>query len=141
MKEVVRQRARELGFEDCRVTTAAAPELGSRFVQWLGEGRHGEMGYLERTAPKRVDPQQVLAGARSIVTLATSYYNADRQSPIANRQAAEGAGTGRGQIPKGAPGGAAEMVKAENGRSESADWKLGLIARYARYRDYHDVLG
>ena len=104
MKESLRQRALELGFDDCRITTAAAPESASRFTQWLAERQHGEMAYLERTAPKRADPQQVLPGARSIVTLAASYHNANCQSPIANRIS-------------------------------------GLIARYARYRDYHDVLG
>jgi epoxyqueuosine reductase len=96
MKEVLRQRARELGFDDCRVTTADAPEFATRFTQWLAEGRHGEMAYLERNAPKRVDPLQVLAGARSIITLAASYHDPSARS--------------------------------------------GLIARYARYRDYHDVL-
>ena len=104
MKESLRQRSLELGFDDCRITTAAAPESASRFTQWLAERQHGEMAYLERIAPKRADPQQVLPGARSIVTLAASYYNANCQSPIANRIS-------------------------------------GLIARYARYRDYHDVVG
>ena len=104
MKESLRQRALELGFDDCRITTAAAPESASRFTQWLAERQHGEMAYLERTAPKRGDPQQVLPGVRSIITLAASYHSSDCQSPIFNRAS-------------------------------------GLIARYARYRDYHDVLG
>ena len=80
MKEVLRQRARELGFDDCRITTANAPESAPRYTQWLAEGRHGEMAYLERTAPKRTDPQQVLPGARSIVALAVSYHNPNWES-------------------------------------------------------------
>jgi epoxyqueuosine reductase len=84
MKEVLRQRARELGFDDCRVTTADAPGFAARFTQWLAERRHGDMAYLERTAPRRVDPQQVLAGARSIITLAASYRDPKGPSgPIA----------------------------------------------------------
>jgi epoxyqueuosine reductase len=104
MKESLRRRALELGFDDCRITTAAAPESASRFTQWLAERQHGEMAYLERTAPKRGDPQQVLPGARSIITLAASYHSSNCQLPIANRIS-------------------------------------GLIARYARNRDYHDILG
>ena len=38
MKEAVRQRARELGFDACRFTTAAAPESAPRFRQWLADG-------------------------------------------------------------------------------------------------------
>jgi len=73
MNESLRQRARELGFDDCRVTTANAPESAARFKEWLADGRHGEMSWIERNAAKRVDPQQVLPGTRSLITLAASY--------------------------------------------------------------------
>jgi epoxyqueuosine reductase len=75
MKEVIRERARDLGFDDCRFTTAAAPESAPRLQRWLELGYHGEMAYLARNAAKRVNPDLVLAGARSIITLATSYAN------------------------------------------------------------------
>ncbi len=75
MKEAIRQRARELGFDDCRFTTAAPPEHAAHFQRWLDAGQHGEMGYLARNAHKRVEPQQVLAGARTVVCLAVSYAN------------------------------------------------------------------
>jgi epoxyqueuosine reductase len=73
MKEAIRERARELGFDDCRFTTALVPESAPQFQQWLREQRHGEMAYLQRNAHKRVDPQKVLPGAESVITLATSY--------------------------------------------------------------------
>ena len=104
MKEALRLRARELGFDDCRVTTADTPESAAQFKQWLTEGRHGEMAWLERNAAKRVDPQQVLPGARSIIILAASYHSFNSQMPTAK----------------------------SNG---------GFIARYARYGDYHNILG
>ena len=55
MKEVLRQRARALGFDDCRVTTANAPESAPRFKQWLAEGQHGEMAYLDWHAEWRIE--------------------------------------------------------------------------------------
>lgn len=73
MKEAVRQRARELGFDDCRFTTADPPDHAAQFQTWLAEKQHGEMGYLERNAYKRVNPQEVLPGAKSIIVLAASY--------------------------------------------------------------------
>jgi epoxyqueuosine reductase len=97
MKVAIRKRARELGFDDCRVTTAKAPESAPHFERWLAEQKHGEMAYLARNAPKRVDPQLVLPGARSVITLAASYHN--------------------------------------------PAWQSGPVARYARYADYHDILG
>ncbi len=85
MKEAIRQRARELGFDTCRFTTAEPPESAAAFEQWLAAGCHGEMNWLQRNAPKRVDPRQVLAGARSIVSLATSYVRSENAEPTATR--------------------------------------------------------
>jgi epoxyqueuosine reductase len=106
MKDLIHQRARDLGFDDCRFTTAASPDHAAEFRRWLGEKHHGEMGYLERNAHKRLNPQEVLEGARTVIVLAASYQS-DEQ-------------------------------RATNGTRSSP---RGVIARYARYRDYHDVLG
>jgi len=104
MKAALRQRALELGFDDCRFTSAAAPASSGQFRKWLAEKHHGEMTWLERNAPKRMDPQRVLNGAKSIIVLAASYQTGDSRFTI------------------------------HHSRS-------GLIARYARFADYHDVLG
>ena len=134
MKTALRQRALELGFDDCRVTSAGPPESAMQLRQWLAEGRHGQMAWLARNAPKRVDPQQVLAGARSIITLAASYHVAG---------CCTSADLAESRAPKvGAPdhGGATRGVVG-NRQSPIANRQSGLIARYARYADYHDVLG
>jgi epoxyqueuosine reductase len=73
VKRQIALQARELGFDACRVTTAASPETSPEFENWLASRRHGEMAYLARTSRKRTDPQQVLPGAKSIITLAASY--------------------------------------------------------------------
>lgn len=78
MKEAIRQRAKELGFDICRVTNAKAPDHAAQFERWLKDGRHGAMAYLARNAFKRVDPQQVLASAKSIIVLAASYWNGEQ---------------------------------------------------------------
>ena len=72
VKAAIQQRARELGFDDCRFSAAHPPETSPQFKHWLAEGRHGEMAYLERNAEKRIDPQRVLAGAKSIVVVGGS---------------------------------------------------------------------
>ncbi len=78
MKERIRQRALELGFDDCRFTTAAPPDHAAEFQRWIAQSQHGEMAWLERTAHKRVTPELVLTGAKSVIVLAVSY--ADLQS-------------------------------------------------------------
>lgn len=73
MRELIRERALQLGFNECRFTRAAIPESADRFKAWIQEGRHGGMFYLERNAAKRTDPDLVLQGVRSLIVLASSY--------------------------------------------------------------------
>src|SRR5208337_804143 len=73
VKTAIRERARELGFDACQFTTARPPDSAAHFQHWLEAGRHGQMTYLERNACKRIEPSQVLAAARSIITLGVSY--------------------------------------------------------------------
>ena len=84
MKAAIRQRARELGFDDCRFTAADAPANTEQFQNWLAGKNHGEMSWLERNAAKRIDPQKVLAGAKSVIVLAASYDDSDSKFEIQN---------------------------------------------------------
>jgi epoxyqueuosine reductase len=79
MKDRIRQRAAELGFDDCRFTTAATPATAEALQRWLAAGQQGEMAWLARHAPKRVDPQQLLPGAKSMIVVAASYGDASGQ--------------------------------------------------------------
>jgi len=81
-KAGIRQRARELGFDDCRFTTAAPPATGGSFQNWLAGKNHGEMAWLERGAEKRADPQKVLPGANSVICLAASYLSESPKSKV-----------------------------------------------------------
>ena len=116
MKERIRQRALELGFDECRFTSAAAPTSAQQLQHWLERGAHGEMAWLERNAAKRADPQLVLNGARSVITLAVNY--ADRAACCVLRDL------------KGSP----------PPPHATRNTQHGLIARYACHADYHDVL-
>ncbi|MEP4076196.1 tRNA epoxyqueuosine(34) reductase QueG [Haloferula sp.] len=70
----IKSLAAELGFDDCRIATAKEATHADSFRQWVDDGAHGEMGWLERTPERRCDPREVLPGCRSIVTLALNYY-------------------------------------------------------------------
>jgi epoxyqueuosine reductase len=113
MKERIRQRARELGFDDCRFTTADVPASAGQFQNWLAEKRHGEMAWLERTAPKRSDPQKVLSGAKSIIVLAANYGTRVEQRESRAR----------------------DFTQRDDAHPSTA-----LIARYAQFDDYHELL-
>src|SRR5688572_18173122 len=155
MKEAIRQRALELGFDDCRFTTAQPPASAARFQYWLNTRQHGTMAYLERNAPKRVDPHLVLSGARSVICLAVSYagssdssanLNQQTESPSPGLKPTLSPTAGEGGERQRATGGSMERVDGLDRDSPGNDHASrltahGLVARYARFDDYHNVLG
>jgi epoxyqueuosine reductase len=70
----IKARARQLGFDLVGITTATPPPHAGEFQRWLAAKFHGEMAYLARNAAKRVEPQQVLPGAQSIIVVGLNYY-------------------------------------------------------------------
>ena len=72
-REELRRRLAALGFDDVRFASAARIE-GEGLPAWLENGMQGEMQWMERTAGKRLDPSQVLPGARSVIMLGVSYW-------------------------------------------------------------------
>ena len=108
-QEALRQGLLALGFDEVRfaaVTEGPAPPLR----EWLAQGMHGEMQWMERTADKRLNLDLVLPGVRSLIMLGVSYW-----STVLDAKARGPAGAGTG---------------AATGR-----W-----ARYALHEDYHDTL-
>ena len=70
--------AREIGFDSCRVASCKAPAHANDFREWLRDGAHGEMSYMQRGEEKRCDPVKILAEVRSIVALALNYFQGEQ---------------------------------------------------------------
>lgn len=67
--------ARRLGFDACGISKAERlDEEARRLEQWLLESRHATMGWMERNFEKRVDPRELVAGAKSVVSVLHNYY-------------------------------------------------------------------
>ena len=74
--------ARQIGFDSCRIAACDTPAHATEFRQWLRQGAHGEMNYMQRGEEKRCEPQKVLPGAKSIVVLALNYFQGNaRKTP------------------------------------------------------------
>ena len=66
--------AREHGFAACGIARAdAAPETAARLNQWLAEGRHGDMIWMESRAEQRGSPQGLWPEVKSVIALGMSY--------------------------------------------------------------------
>jgi epoxyqueuosine reductase len=45
-----------------------------RLKRWLDAGYHAEMGYMERNREKRINPQLLVEGAKSVIVLLYNYF-------------------------------------------------------------------
>ncbi|RPI24269.1 MAG: DUF1730 domain-containing protein, partial [Acidobacteria bacterium] len=68
----IRTEALQLGF-DAVGFALAQPLPGVQFREWLDRGYHGEMAYMASNVERRLDPSQVLPGARSVISVALLY--------------------------------------------------------------------
>ena len=117
LKKDLQQYARSLGFERFGVTSAEPLIKEEEFLKkWIGEGRAGEMDYLERTPERRARPAELLPGAKSVIAMAFNYASPGLRPPSP-------AGRGRSE--------AAGEAKSNEGR----------VSRYTSGRDYHKVIG
>ncbi len=70
---VFREEGERESFVRVGIAPASTPESFERFRGWVAGGHHAGMNYLETTREIRADPTRLLAGARSIVCLASRH--------------------------------------------------------------------
>jgi epoxyqueuosine reductase len=74
LKDIVVREAAGLGFDAVRVTTPdAARAAGAHLVEFLAEGRHGDMTWMAANAERRQSPTHLWPEVRSVIMLGMSY--------------------------------------------------------------------
>jgi epoxyqueuosine reductase len=146
LKEELIEFASEVGFDRCRIARCDSPDHGDAFEEWLQAGAAGEMAYMARGAEKRVDPQKILPGACTVISLALNYWQGTapeaRKLPVTRVKERPGFPIPNSNIQRSSKlqtptleGFATDASNAEPGRAA-----CGRIARYAWGDDYHDVI-
>jgi len=119
--ERIKAKAGELGFDLCGIAPADNfPEL-AYLEEWLAHGYAGDMAYMARSAERRADVRNVVAGARSVIVTGTIYNTL----PPTESESGD------------------DSTHNETPRRESSHHLTPTranIARYALGDDYHDVL-
>ena len=84
--EFIKSFAKQLGFDFCGIAKARKlDEDARRLERWLNQGMHGTMQYMERYFDFRIDPEKLVPGARSVITMLLNYYPAEQQNEHAPR--------------------------------------------------------
>ena len=62
LTDAIREAASDEGFDRCAAAPVAALEAAPRLREWLRQGLHGEMAWLERNVDRRCEPGVVVPG-------------------------------------------------------------------------------
>lgn len=87
----IRAWAAELGFQHTAIAALDLSAARARLLEWLEQGFHGEMDYMARHAPLRLDPQQLVPGALRAISVRMDYWPAaamDAQAVLDDRSRA-----------------------------------------------------
>jgi len=82
IKDKIKKAILEAGFEVCGFadTSELPKEQHLYFKQWLKNGNHADMQYMERNLEKRLYPTLLVADAKSIIVVAINYFSKLTQS-------------------------------------------------------------
>jgi len=76
----IKRIATDCSFDYSGITKAVRlDEDARRLESWLQNGFHGKMQYMENHFELRVDPNQLVPGAKSVITLLKNYYPYQQQ--------------------------------------------------------------
>lgn len=91
LTQQIQAYANEIGFELVGIIPAAHSETIARYREWIENGYAGKMHYLEKHLSLKTDVRQLLAEAKSVISLAMNYYTLDPPKALTQDP-------GRGQI-------------------------------------------
>ena len=80
----LKERAAAEGFGACGIVPGVlAPVAGARLHDWLAEGRHGDMLWMESRATERASPDALWPEVKSVIMLGMSYAPVDDPMALA----------------------------------------------------------
>jgi len=78
----IKEKCKELGFDFCGIARAEKLDDDARRLEnWLTNGMHGKMQYMENYFDLRIDPQKLVPGAKSVITVLMNYFPDKTQNP------------------------------------------------------------
>ncbi len=125
-------RAKELGFLQVRISDTDVSHAHPHLVEWLEEGRHGQMAYMERHKDLRSDPGLLQAGAIRSICL-TMPYLSERSKLHEQHGQPE-----LNELREIDASSVEQIIEREEKRLLESDQTV--VSLYARGRDYHKVI-
>ncbi|HQT41937.1 MAG TPA: tRNA epoxyqueuosine(34) reductase QueG [Polynucleobacter sp.] len=75
LRQWLDEQSKKLGFDSLRVTDTELGEAAEHLKEWLAQGRHGQMEYMERHAQLRSDPNLLAPGTVRVICVTMNYLS------------------------------------------------------------------
>ena len=80
LKERIQEKALELGFQQIGITDTDLSEHHAHYQNWLAEGLHGELDYMQSHGSKRWMPSELIPGTLRVLSVRMDYFS-DSKDP------------------------------------------------------------
>jgi epoxyqueuosine reductase len=92
LSTLIKEKAQDLGFDICGIAASRTlTERADILKNWCTAGMNDSMNYLARDIEKRINPESLVAGAKSLIVTGISYYTEKQQTepgvPLLSRYA------------------------------------------------------
>ncbi len=75
-------KAEQLGFDALGISDIQLSQAESRLLEWLNKGYHGSMDYMQRHGEKRSQPDKLIPGSLSVISVRMNYLSEDQGTAI-----------------------------------------------------------
>ena len=83
ISKFIKEKAIEIGFSACGIAKVAMTESEvAYFDQWIANGCNANMKYMENNREIRFNPNGLVEGAKSVISVALNYYPKVRRDPV-----------------------------------------------------------
>ena len=79
---LVKAEAQQIGFSLVGIAPAARPDTLEFLHDWLNQGRHGEMAYMQRRREAYSHPSGVLKNVRNLIVVGLNYFHHSQEPDI-----------------------------------------------------------
>lgn len=80
LSKLIKEKSYDYGFSYCGISKADfLEEEAPRLEAWLKSDKHGNMSYMSNHFDKRLDPRELVPGAKSVISLLFNYSTTNQQ--------------------------------------------------------------